>query len=105
MDEETKSVLANITATFSNITNRLEILETGQSGHRTSTTGDHVPAAISTPTFVQDVTGDYNALKASLASLKIPQASQVPTDKTGIRKSDQPAHNLILKIGDTLKLS
>ena len=99
MDEETKSVLANFTATLSNITNRLEILETGQSGHRTSTTGDHVPAAISTPTFVQDVTGDYNALKASLASLKIPQALQVPTDKTGIRKSDKPAHNLILKIG------
>ena len=33
MDEETKSVLANITATLSNITNRLEILETGHSPH------------------------------------------------------------------------
>ena len=99
MDEETKSVLATLTATLSNITNRLEILETGQSGHRTTTTGDHVPAAISNPTVVQDVNGDYNALKASLASLKIPQSLQVPTDKTGIRKSDQPAHNLILKVG------
>ena len=45
-----------------------------------------------------DIQSCYNAIKSSLASQKIPPSLSVSADKTGVRRADQPVHNILIKV-------
>ena len=45
-----------------------------------------------------DLNTAFSAVKAAVQHIKLPSSLQVPTDKTGVRRSDQPLLNLITQV-------
>lgn len=44
-----------------------------------------------------DINSEYQAIKSSVQSLKLPQELTVPTDRSGVKKTDLPVFNIISK--------
>lgn len=97
MDQLTKTV-ADLAASVNQINLRIDTIENGPTlpNPRQQDQPQPVPENVSLPEF--DVQTCYNAIKSSLAAQRIPQSLVVPSDKTGIRRSDQPVHNVIVKV-------
>lgn len=95
--DELKSQITAISASVSAITERLNRIEGNESQD-----GDRIgpdPNALVEPANANtDIQAAFFSIKAALANLRVPNSLTVPTDKTGIKKSDQSQHNLITKV-------
>ena len=100
MDQLSKDVAA-IAASLAQINVRIERLENGSPQPTPHLQAQAQPAAeneIQSLPAEFDVQSCFNAIKSSLATQKIPPSLIVSTDKTGVRRADQPVHNILVKV-------
>ena len=99
MEQLTKTV-ADLAASVNQINSRIDTIENGSTLHNPRRQAEAQPQPVaeteSLPEF--DVQTCNNAIKSSLAAQRIPQSLIVPSGKTGIRRADQPVHNIIIKV-------
>ena len=96
--EQLSKTVAYLTASVNQINLRIYTIENGPTLPNPRRQAQPQPVAEneSLPEF--DVQTCYNAIESSLAAQRIPQSLSEPSDKTGIRRADQPVHNVIVKV-------
>ena len=95
MDEATKDIIQKLSESLNNIDSRLRAIESNSVAQTQPS-----PPAEATGVVDEDVDLNtaFSAVKAAVQHIKLPSSLQVPTDKTGVRRSDQPLLNLITKV-------
>ena len=96
MDEATKDTINKLSESLNNIDSRLRAIESNsvapaQPSPPAETTGVVDEGDV-------DLNTAFSAIKAAVQHVKLPSSLQVPTDKTGVKRSDQPLLNLITKV-------
>ena len=91
--------LQDLSVSLSSVSERLKKIENRQNGGDVGPVEPnvHVEQPDQPANANEDIHSAYQAIKAALASTRIPPSLTVPTDKTGIRKSDQAVHNVITR--------
>ena len=85
-------------ALSSNLTQRLENLERRFANVEPAGSSVVAEGQESSITGNTDIHAAFAAIKSALSSHRLPTSLIVPTDKTGVRKADQPTHNVITKV-------
>ena len=96
MDEATKDIINKLSESLNNIDSRLRAIESNS----VAPTQPSPPAEATGVVDEGDVDLNtaFSAVKAAVQHIKLPSSLQVPTDKTGVKRSDQPLLNLINKV-------
>ena len=99
--DEIKVSLLEISKSLGDLTDRITAIEKNSIA-KESPAAQHetTPAAEAQGVDVNiavDVNTAFQAIKTSVSSVRLPASLIIPTDKTGIKKSDQPVLNLLTK--------
>ena len=101
MDDDTRNIIEKISESVEKIDSRLRAIEEKDSVASTQETPPaEAPGVVADEISeeVFDLNTSFNAIKSAVQHMKLPSSLIVPTDKTGVKKADQPLLNLITKV-------
>ena len=96
--DDVQNTLCNISKSLGDLVARISAIETNISiAQDLPASQQTTPAEAVTEDINVDVTTAFLAIKTAVAGVKLPSSLIVPTDKTGIKRNDQPVLNLLTK--------